>query len=542
MLRYPIGLQSFRSIREEGYVYVDKTDFIRILLEGSKYYFLARPRRFGKSLFLSTLENFFLGRRDLFRGLAIDAWQSWDWKQYPVIRLDFTGENYSDQKGILRLLNFTLARYERQFGLTETVGEPESPYGSISDLEAGGVASRFRKLIISAAEKFDRKVVILIDEYEKPLLDAIDTEEAIDMNKRLLAAFYSVIKSCDDWIEFAFLTGVTRFGHMNIFSGLNNIQDISLNNRFATICGITQRELESYFHEGIASLAENRGSDYATALADLKYYYDGYHFSRDLLDIYNPFSLLTALEESRLRDVWAQTGNSYYLYNQLKKDDFDLFELEGVVADEDTLVGLKQEYSDPITLLYQAGYLTIKKTGHRENTYVLGLPNHEVKSSLYKTIIPFLTQNAPKLHLKDFERIASWMDRGDIEAFMHWLTEFFSKVTYDVKILPMSDRLRQESDFQFVIFAILSLACGIDRVEVEQTTSSGRIDLSVETERYVYIFEFKLGNDAAKALAQVVDRRYADRWAADPRKVITIGVAFSPDSRRITDYLISHPD
>lgn len=535
MEKYPIGLQHFKDIVTGGFVYVDKTSFIPLLLE-KKYHFLSRPRRFGKSLLISTLESFFRGERELFHGLRVDSFD-WEWESYPVIRIDLCGGTYTDNASMIRHLNFIVGRYEREFGLAGCVEDGGSSYGG-GMME--GVSSRFQNLIYEACARFGKKVVVLVDEYDKPLLDAIDNAEVLAANRNTLSAFYSVLKSSEECLRFVFLTGVTRFGHLNIFSGLNNLQDISLDRRFSAICGFTKEELTRYFPEGISRIASTNDTTPEEALAMLAEYYDGYHFSADLVDIYNPYSLITAFDEGEVRDIWPLTGNSYFLLRQLRQHEFDLFDLEGITVDYETLIGLDPTFSDPVTLLYQSGYLTIKRPGPDQHQFILGLPNHEVTTALYKALIPYYTGNRQQLRPTDYSRIREWLATGNVVDFLWWLKEFFARVTYDVKLLPLSDRFRQESDFQFVVFSILSLACGLDKVCLEETTSNGRIDLAVETERFVYIFEFKIGGYAAEAIDQIRRKGYASRWAADRRQIILAGISFSPETRGVEDFAVEN--
>lgn len=522
MVKYPIGQQDFKGIREGGYAYVDKTDYIRLLLN-NKYYFLSRPRRFGKSLFLSTLHYFFSGERNLFRGLAIDSWSEWRWSKHPVIHVSFISGAFYEENGLRERLERIIKETAESYGVKAEGGSP---------------GEKFRSLILALCRKYDEKVVVLVDEYDKPLLDVMDRVEILAANRDLLSSFYSVIKDSDEFLLMAFLTGVTRFGHLNIFSGLNNLKDISLSGEYSAVCGITQEEVNENFQEGIENLAKKMQVPYNEAVQLLKEYYDGYHFSDELIDVYNPYSLITALSEGKVKDIWPYTGNSNYLLQQLRKEEFDLFDLEGTEASSRVLLGTNPEYADPITLLYQSGYLTIKGLGRKADRYILGLPNHEVSSALYEAIIPFYTGHNRPLPEKDYTKIETWMQTGNVEGFLLWLKEFFAKVTYDVKLLPLSDRMRQESDFQFVVYCILALSCGLTNVKLEETTSNGRIDISVETQNFVYIFEFKMGQDAEEALNQIKRKDYTARWASDSRRVITVGVAFSPDTRGISDYAI----
>lgn len=521
-VKYPIGQQDFKGIREGNYLYVDKTGYIRRLLD-NKYYFLSRPRRFGKSLFLSTLLYFFQGKRELFRGLEIDSWDEWKWETYPVIHISFISGAFYEPGGLR----------ERLIGI---IRETADKY-NVECLD-GTPGEQFRSLIIALYKKYGRQVVVLADEYDKPLLDVMDRRDILADNRDLLSSFYSVIKDSDEYLKLAFLTGVTRFGHLNIFSGLNNLKDISLSREYSSICGITQQEVTDNFKEGIANLAASLDITAEDAVKLLKDYYDGYHFSDELVDIYNPYSLITALSEGKVYDIWPYTGNSRYLLQQLKKEEFDLFDLESTETSSHVLLGTDPEYSDPITLLYQSGYLTIKQPGKKAGKYILGLPNHEVSAALYEAIIPFFTGFNKPLPEKDYNKIDDWMQSGNVESFLQWLKEFFARVTYDVKLLPLSDRMRQESDFQFVVYCILSLSCGLKNVRLEETTSNGRIDLSVETDNYIYIFEFKLGDNPHEALEQIKNKDYPARWAADSRRIIPVGVCFSPDTRGITSFAV----
>lgn len=358
--KYPIGEQNFPKIREGNYLYVDKTQYIPLLLDQS-YYFLSRPRRFGKSLLLSTLESFFSGRRELFKGLAVEKFE-WDWSAYPVIRMDLSEGSFSDPGGLRSRLTSLLDYKEKEFGL-------EKVYDQLSD--------RFTHLIKRLKDKTGKGVVILIDEYEKPLLDSFNTPFAEEY-KNDLRNFYSVLKANTDSIRFLFITGVTRFGHLNIFSGLNNLNDISIDDRYAAICGITSEELIENFSFAIEEFAREEQTDFDGALKLLKDYYDGYHFSKGLIDIYNPFSLLKCLDVNELRSSWFLTGSSSYLLDRLKENHYDLTEFEGIKASANTLLGEDASINDPVTLLYQSGYLTIKDYDRQRKRYILGLPNEEV--------------------------------------------------------------------------------------------------------------------------------------------------------------------
>lgn len=510
---YPIGEQSFKEIREAGKVYVDKTSFIPMLLR-NKFYFLSRPRRFGKSLFLSTLENFFLGRRELFKGLAIDSY-GWDWQEYPVIRINLGEGSYSKDYGLEERLNEILEDYEIKY----------------NNRSSGlSTSARFGSLLRSLKRKFDRQVVILIDEYEKPLLDTIEMSHS-QRYKDELADFYSVLKNNEESIKFLFITGVTKFGHLNIFSGFNNLNDISLDDEFTSICGITEQEMLENLRPGIEKFAKAYKLDFDGAVSRLKKYYDGYHFSRELVDIYNPFSLLSCLNVARLTSKWFQSGSSRYLLNQLKSNKYDLSNLEGVKANEDTLSGVDASMKDSVTLLYQSGYLTIKNYNYETTLYTLGIPNYEVRTALYSVIIPYYLGAKYNNATPEAYGFIEMLKDGKAEEAMKWLQGYFSGIPQDVK-------LDYESEFQQVVYAFFALSGQLSGATLEKKTSDGRIDMVYETEKFVYVFEFKRGENPQIAMDQINSKQYGLQWQADSRKVIKIGVAFSPSSRGIAGFVI----
>ena len=512
--KYGLGKQDFSSLRKRGFVYIDKTEYIIKLLEGADYYFLSRPRRFGKSLFLSTLYHFFRGNRELFKDLAIDSYD-WNWESYPVIRLNLAEGSYSRPEGLEERLNEILAETEKFYNVSPSGTDPRS---------------RFRNLIISLNERYDKGVVILIDEYEKPLLDTIN-EPHNEKYQKELADFYSVLKSNEEVIQFLFITGVTRFGHLNIFSGFNNLSDISLDDDFSALCGITQRELLENLRPGIENLAKAYEVDFEDALSKLKEHYDGYHFSRLLIDIYNPFSLLTCLNSSRITSRWFQSGSSRYLLDKLRANNFNLSSLEGVRVSEEILLGTDSSMNESVTLLYQSGYLTIKYYNPENNRYTLGLPNFEVRTALYSAIIPYYLGQKYSSAEEEAIGFIDKLRNGEAEEAMKWLQGYFSSIPQDVK-------LDYESEFQQVIYAFFALSGQLAKTTLEKKTSDGRIDMVYETNRYVYIFEFKRGEDARKALDQINSKQYARQWQTDDREVIKIGVAFSPKTRGIASFMI----
>lgn len=513
-LKYGLGKQDFASLRKRGFVYVDKTRFIAQLLEGADYYFLSRPRRFGKSLFISTLYHFFRGHKELFSGLAIESYP-WDWQPYPVIRINLAEGSYSKPEGLMERLYEILGGNETFYEISPLGSDPRS---------------RLRNLIIALRKKTGKEVVILIDEYEKPLLDAVN-KPYFSRYQDELADFYSVLKSNEEMIRMLFISGVTRFGHLNIFSGFNNLTDISLDDRYSSICGITHAEMLHYLGAGIEVFAKAYKTDFDDAVAKLKEYYDGYHFSRELTDIYNPFSLLSCLDASRLTSTWFQSGSSRYLLERLRANRFDITRFDNIVVNEETLLGLEASMNDIVTLLYQSGYLTIKNYDLATSRYTLDIPNYEVSKALYSSIIPFYL--GPKYNSPDNEAYTfiEKLEQGEAEEAMNWLQSYFSSIPYDVK-------LDYESEFQQVVYAFFALSGKLAGATLEKETSDGRIDLVYETGRYVYVFEFKRGEDATVALEQINSKQYALQWMSDKREVIKIGVAFSPETRGIAGFAI----
>lgn len=513
-LLYPLGQQDFKSIREMGALYIDKTQFIPILLK-NQFYFLSRPRRFGKSLLLSTLEYFFKGQWDLFKDLYVDSFD-WDWTEYPVIRLDLSNGSYS-----------------KDWGLEERLAEVCTLMANKYQVEISGRSPRakFNALIENIVAKYGRKVVILIDEYEKPLLDAYYKDHAQQF-KEELHDFYSVLKNNAENIRFLFITGVTKLGHLNIFSGLNNLNDISLDDEFAAICGISAEELESQCREGIEAMARKKGVSFNDALLRLKDFYDGYHFSASLVDIYNPFSLFDCLNSQRFSMNWFLSGSTSFLIDKLKEARYDLTNIEDVYASEAVLKGMDSAMDDPVTLLYQTGHITIKGYDDISQVYWLGLPNREVKSALFSAIIPYYLGKNHKLDNQEILLFVKYLEDGEPSKAMEWLRSVFSSIPYDMK-------LDYEKEFQYVVYSFFALVGLMGNAELEKHTSDGRIDLTLSLKNYVYIFEFKLGDDAEIALNQILQKDYPAQWTADSRKVFLVGVAFPPASRGISSFKIN---
>lgn len=381
MLKYPLGLSDFKGIRQDGYYYIDKTVYIKTLIENGKFYFLGRPRRFGKSLFLSKIEYFFRGERELFEGLEIASFK-WNWEEYPVIHIDLGPKNYRNEDSIYERLDEVLEDYEVKYG----VGTP---------VNRKNIESRFSRLIKKACHISGKQVVVLVDEYEKPVVDLLDNRELMKTNRDILRGFYSVLKSLDQFLKLVFLTGITKFGQMNVFSGLNNITDISLDFRFGAVCGITENEMTKTFFEGIEDFAKRNKTDFSGAVSLLKENYDGYHFNEHCPDIYNPYSLVKALYSMKIGSYWSQSGTPALLAKVLLSKNYNIEKIPGTRVSESRISRIDNQFEDPVALLYHTGYLTIKSYDETTEEFILDYPNREVEHA-------FLEVN---LFLKIFLRV-----------------------------------------------------------------------------------------------------------------------------------------
>ncbi len=508
---YPIGEQNFEKIITGGWFYVDKTGYIRRFLKGG-YYFLGRPRRFGKSLFLSTLRYFFEGRKDLFKGLEAESFD-WDWTPYPVLYIDLNVGNYSGRDGLKDNLENHVLRWEKQYGITP---------------EVSNLAIRLSNIIRAAHETTGKRVVVLVDEYDKPLVNSLGNKDRYEEYKNELAGFYSNFKSSAEHIHLIFLTGVSRFGKISIFSGLNNIRDISTNERFSAICGITEKEIDSRFSQGLEAFSEEKGISVEEIKNNLKVSYDGYHFSAQNIDVYNPFSLLSSMADFKFKNYWIESGGKpTILLEILKSLDIDLHSFFNVRCSEESLSGLDISALNPIALFYQTGYLTIKKYDENSGLFTLGLPNKEVKQGLLEYLLPYYVD----LHNESTEFVVSKFvedfKSGNVDAFMKRLTSLFSSVPYSIAM--ESDRNIHNALLMLMILVGL-------RVKTEYQTSEGRIDLLVRTEKYIYIIELKLDGSAEDALRQIDDNNYALPFLSEGREIIRIGINFSTSRRTISEW------
>ena len=510
---YPIGIQSFAKLREGGFVYVDKTRQVYALARTGGYYFLGRPRRFGKSLLISTMEAYFSGRHDLFKGLALEQLEK-DWTTYPILHLDLNTADYSTDDALRAVLSRHLESWESLYG---------DKYKDRSCEE------RFLQIVELACEKTGKKVVILVDEYDKPLLQTFGKDELQDKYRSQLKAFYSVLKTQDKYIRFAFLTGVTKFGKVSVFSDLNNLKDISMDVKYADICGISEQELHKYFEEPLHSMATANGVTYEEMCARLKERYDGYHFETDTAGMYNPFSLLNALQDMKLRDYWFETGTPTFLVEALKITDYDLSKLQGNEVDGQVLGSVDSWREDPIPLLYQSGYLTIKDYDSEFGVYTLTFPNREVREGFTKFLIPHYLPRDGRGNTFAVSNFVREVRSGKVDSFMQRLQSLFADTNY--KVVG-----RMEKYFQNALYLVFTMMGFY--TEVERNTSYGCIDVVIKTSGYIYVIECKLDKSAQEALDQIEEKQYAAPFAADPRKLYKIGINFSSETRGINEYII----
>ena len=512
-MKYPIGIQSFEKLRNEGYVYVDKTALIYKMVQEGSYYFLSRPRRFGKSLLISTLSAYFEGKRDLFQGLAIAKLEQ-EWRVRPVLRLDLNTEKYDSKDSVERKLDREFKAWEELYG---------------ADPAETTLPMRFEGIIRRAFEKSGERVVILVDEYDKPLLQTISDKSLQNEYRATLKAVYGALKSMDGCIKFALLTGVTKFGKVSVFSDLNNLMDISMDYRYTEICGISENELHQYFSEDVQSMAALEGVSYEDMSERLRRNYDGYHFAPNTQGMYNPFSVLNVLAKQQFGSYWFETGTPTYLVELLKRNDFGLEEIDGAVVDTDTLSGIDSADTDAIPVIYQSGYLTIKDYSPRFQSYTLGYPNKEVEEGFTKFLLPHYTPKTSRHGVFEIQNFVREVESGDIEGFLTRLRSFFSDTTYEVIRL-------QELHYSNVLYIVFKLLGFYTQVEYK--TSNGRIDLVLQTSDYIYIMEFKLSGTADEALAQINEKGYAIPFERDPRKLYKIGINFSPETRNLDRWVI----
>ena len=529
--KLPVGIQSFEKLRRDGYIYVDKTAFVWNLVQGSNPYFLSRPRRFGKSLFLSTLAAYFLGQKELFKGLYVEQAEEAQaaqegraaWQKYPVFYLDFNTGQYELSDALDESLRYFLTKEEKKYNLQNN---------GLSH------AKRFTSLIQAAYEQTGKQVVILVDEYDKPLLQTMSVNEELNEQYRnMLKAFYSVIKTCDEYIRFAFLTGVTKFSKVSIFSDLNNLRDISLEKQYAGICGITEAELKDNFQPEIQSLADEQELSYDQILAALQQWYDGYLFHPAGKGMYNPYSVLNAFAKKEIKSYWFETGMPTFLVNYLKDAHYFIPDLDGnVELDEDGLQTYRAVTQEPFPILFQAGYLTIKEYIKDLRLYRLGFPNDEVRYGFLHNLLPAYSSVPFGQTGVSVARFVQDIRGGKVNSFMERMQAIIAGIPYD-NFSKENLKLR-EQNYQTAVYLIFKLMGQFVQTEVHCAT--GRADCVVQTADAVYMFEFKLSGSgsAEDAINQIKKNDYVAPYKGEGKKIVLIGSSFDEQTRTIKEWVV----
>ena len=513
---YPIGIQTFSEIRNKSYLYIDKTEYVyRMTHSASKYMFLSRPRRFGKSLLTSTLEAYFQGRKDLFKGLVVERLET-EWTEYPVLRFDMSTAKHVDEERLESELNLKLIGYEKVYGR----GEGEE-----------NVNQRLQGIIRRAYEQTGRQVVVLIDEYDAPLLDVVHEEKDLPVLRNIMRNFYSPLKACDPYLRFVFLTGITKFSQLSIFSELNNIQNISMLPEYAAICGITEEEMATQMDEDLDLLAGRLNTSREMVVQNLKDHYDGYHFTWPSPDIYNPFSLLNAFVTGRLDFYWFGSGTPTYLIEMLNR--FGVLPSriggnEAVAADFDAPTERMQSVTP---LLYQSGYVTIKGYDEMFQIYTLDIPNAEVRIGLMRSLIPYYVTRDTQTTNTTVVNLARALVRGDMDGMLRLLQTFLSTV-------PYCDRTDYEGHYQQMLYIIFSLLGAY--VDVEVRTPMGRVDLVIRTATTLYVVELKLNQSATAAMQQIDLKNYPERFALCGLPVVKVGINFDMERHTLKDWVITN--
>ncbi|MCF0194954.1 MAG: ATP-binding protein [Bacteroidaceae bacterium] len=519
--RFPIGIQDFKTLIEDKLVYVDKTALMHKLVTSRTNAFLGRPRRFGKSLLCTTMKYYFRGERELFKGLAIEKLEK-DWICRPVLHMALSSGTYTSVESFTNTLVRVLDLWEKEYG---------------RDTAEVELTDRFAGIMRRAHEKTGQKVAVLVDEYDKPLLEAMNDPELQEKFRQILKSFYGTMKNSDADIQFIFLTGVTKFSKVSVFSDLNNIQDITMSDEYAGICGITKQELDYNFSADIDRLAQQNGLTFAEMKEKLQETYDGYHFSPCMLDVYNPFSLLQALQNGTLDHYWFASGTPTFLIRLLKNANYDLRRLSGIQTTAARLGDISEPTNDPIPILFQSGYLTAKVYEPRFKTYILDFPNTEVRQGFFDSLLPQYNLrtdvNGEEFILMQFIMM---VEQGDIDSFLERLKALFANIPYTQATGEQRQRII-EQQYQNVVYIVFTLMGFY--TEVEHHTAMGRIDLVVKTPQHIYVMEFKVGKGTAEeALRQINEKHYAEPYLADPRQLHKVGIGFDPETHNMDTWMV----
>lgn len=514
--RYPIGIQNFEQLRNNRCVYVDKTELVYRLTHTDSVYFLSRPRRFGKSLLVSTLEAYFQGKKELFRGLAMERLEK-EWESYPVLHVDFSISKYLSAHYLCSAINWFLERWEKEYDCC------------VEDNKNTPFSVRLSNVIESAYKKTGKSVVVLVDEYDSPMLDT-NSDVALQNELRgIMRDFFSPLKGMGQYLRFLFITGISKFSQMSIFSELNNLQNISMRDDFSALCGITEQELLTELRPDIERMAEANSETFEEACLHLKQRYDGYHFSRDCADIYNPFSLFNAFNAKEYKNFWFSTGTPTFLIDLLREADFDVRALESIEAMDEQFDAPTERIVSPVPVLYQSGYLTIKGYDPDFRIYNLAYPNREVREGFVESLLPayvHLPGEKSTFYVVSFIRD---LRKGDIESCLERTRSFFASIPNDLEN-------KTEKHYQTVFYLLFRLMG--QYVDAEVKSAIGRADAVVKMKDTVYVFEFKFDGTPEEALAQIDSKQYAVPYQADGRRVVKVGVNFDSATRTIGKWLV----
>src|SRR5574344_135620 len=510
--RYPIGIQTFSEIITGNYVYVDKTKYVYDVIQ-YKNVFLNRPRRFGKSLLTTTLESYFLGRKELFKGLAIDALEK-EWKVYPVLHFDMSWAKLGTIENISAMLDFQLVKYEEKYGIPKSSDD---------------FGTRLANLIIGCASKPGEQTVVLIDEYDSQLLNVIDEPEKLNTVRNFIRSFYAPLKACDEHLRFVFITGITKFSQLSIFSELNNLKNISMMSKYSAICGISQSEIESLLMDDVKALAEEQDVTAEDALEMLRHQYDGYHFSAKSEDIYNPFSLINALSDLEVNNYWFASGTPTFLVKLLKKFGMDIRMIDKAEALSSEFDAPTEAMTSILPVLYQSGYVTIKGYDPYTEIYRLGMPNKEVSFGLMNALVPYYVSPDTLTTSNTMVKMYSDLRHDDMDSALNRLKVFMAALPYELEN-------KTEKHFQTIIYVILKRMTKY--VDVEISTATGRIDMVLMTDTHIYVMEFKLDKSAEDALAQIDTKDYLVPYTLDSRRKVKVGINFSSETRTLEDWKI----
>lgn len=515
--KYPIGIQTFSSIREDNYIYVDKTRYVYELVNEYKYVFLSRPRRFGKSLLTSTFHSFFKGDKELFKGLAAGEMEK-EWRRHPVIHLSLATAKGGTVEDLHRVLGLQLGKIEKEYGITKISDDPNS---------------RFQNIVWESAKMLGQKVVVLIDEYDAPLLSILHDEDKLEDMRTALRTFYSLLKDLDPYLRFVFITGISKFSQLSIFSELNNLMNISMQPQYAGICGITQDELELVFDNEITMLAGENSMTRDEALKKLRDTYDGYHFSRNMEGVYNPFSLLSALQVKFFDYYWFSTGTPTFLVNMLRKFHTDVTKIDGSEATAEEFDAPTENMHSILPLFYQSGYITIKGYNPISRRYTLGYPNEEVRIGLMRNLVPAYVSPDTNTAGSAVWQISKALMEDDLDGALRAAKDYFAGIPYQENTLGESVSEGHFTAMLYVMFSFLGMY-----VDSQVRTAKGRLDIVLKTRDTVYVMELKLDRDAREALAQIDEKGYAIKYIADSRKIVKAGISFSTESRTIDSWII----